>query len=231
MNKQRKYIVLIITFITGIILGYLSSGFAVDKNLPQISGNDDKVRALENQLSDATAKLNALQQATAEQAPRLSQTAVADHQPTPVQASADSEKLKILEAEVAKQKVKEMTQWLQDGYAKSRNFEPGEVMQKKFDDEKADFGWAKEQENKLISAFSSNPNLAEFALLDTQCKSSLCQVSVSFTDMEQANKIAERFSKSIAAADQFTSVVSSPNNESKITTLYISYTDGKTTTN
>lgn len=229
MNKNKLYIFLLIAFGAGTLVGYFSAQPLQNNHeaQPQLS-QGDQIRALENQLSDANKKISALQLGA-----RPSPTVASPNPATPdaaattanAQRTAENDKLSALEGQLITQKLKEKHQWLLDGYAKSRNFDPGETMQKKFDEEPVDFTWAEEQENNLISTFSSNPELAGFALLDTKCKSSLCQVSVSFTDAEQANKIATQVSQTISSLDKYTSVVASPNAQTKITTLYVALAD------
>ncbi len=236
MNKNNGAILLVISLSAGIAIGYFASGFSKTDAVPATVVNDDKIRALENQLEDARAKINTLQEAALASSLRSHQTPTAtvpqhsapENTTSLAQQRTDSEKIKILEGELAARKAKEMNQWLLDGYAHNRSFDPGEVMQKKFDAEAVDVSWAKKQEEKLINTLANEPDLAGFALRDTQCKSSLCQISFSFTDMDQANKIAEQVSKSVAVAGKYTSVVASPNKETKLTTLYISSADTET---
>lgn len=74
------------------------------------------------------------------------------------------------------------------------------------------------------NAFSTDVELSEFALIDNECKQSLCRLSVAVADFKSSNNLMQELAASLADSNTSfsgASVLSSPNLQDGKVTLYV----------
>lgn len=98
----------------------------------------------------------------------------------PKVTDTEFEKMQELMAIKVKEKAQAISRWSEEA-----NKKPGgvvAVMGEKFSQEKVDDNWAASQETKLYDKFSIDEKLAELPVTETQCKTTLCRVSIAASD-------------------------------------------------
>lgn len=76
-----------------------------------------------------------------------------------------------------------------------------------FEGESIEYEWAMSQEQFYLDLFSSKPRLAEYALLDSRCKSNQCKVSVAVTDDVQAGGLLGELATSALEENTIVNIV------------------------
>lgn len=91
-----------------------------------------------------------------------------------------------------------------------------------FDSEVRDPQWADQQENSYRNLFSETPELSGFALTNSQCKSSQCELTVSIGNLEQSDQLLEKMNRVFANNNKNAVIVVAADAQSGTTKLYIS---------
>jgi len=125
------------------------------------------------------------------------------------------------ESKLAEMRAGNYMKWITEQTKKSGNFNLQDEMQARFNVESVNPEWASTQEKKLTNLFIDKAELSGFALKETKCRTTQCQVSIGVGNLEQANLIVEKFSK-LAAENKFMSVIAVPDIAAGNTTLYLS---------
>ncbi len=94
-------------------------------------------------------------------------------------------------------------------------------MQRRFDAENIDPNWAEAQEQEYLTLFSQSPQLAGLALRETQCRTQQCALTISISDINQANELPGKLSEAFKEQNKFPMIVATPDEQLGITTLYI----------
>ena len=223
MNKKNGSILSAVIFSSGVFLGYI---LPKETSSPSNFVNTDYINQLEAKLNIANQEIRELKK-MASRSSLPENILVSNHERSSFasstqNANSDITKLQEFEAKLLTRRAQEFNKWMVDELTKSPSFSVGDAMQKKFDAEPVEANWAQQQQNNWSDAFSKKPELAGIALIDTKCHSTTCQLSIGFTDIEQANKIAQQISQSVAAEGKYSSIIASPDQQKGITTLYIS---------
>jgi hypothetical protein len=132
--------------------------------------------------------------------------------------------LHVAESKLAELRAENYMKWVVEQSKKNGGFSLGDEMKTRFDSESVNQEWAPVQEKKIAGLFIDNAELSGFALKEAKCHATQCQISIGVTDVEQANLIAEKFSK-IAAENKFMSMIAVPDTVTGKTTLYVSSED------
>jgi hypothetical protein len=111
--------------------------------------------------------------------------------------------------------------WLVTGHKERGSFNLHDEMQRRFDAESVDHDWAEAQEQEYLTLFSQSPELAGLALRETQCRTRQCALTISISDINQANELLEKMTKTLQQKKQYPLIIATPDEKQGITTLYI----------
>lgn len=160
---------------------------STDKPIPaqaaRPDSSDPETLALKKQIAQLENQIAMLTQRT-EIPPATLPTAVERQVETdssqPQVTGVEQEKVQELMAIKAKERAQAISRWNEEA-----NKKPGgvaAVMGEKFGQENVDDNWAASQETKLYDKFSIDEQLAELPVTETQCKTTLCRVSIAASD-------------------------------------------------
>lgn len=96
-----------------------------------------------------------------------------------------------------------------------------EEMQRRFWAETVDPDWVEAQEQEYLELFSRNPELAGLALRETQCRTQQCTLTISISDINQANELLEKMTKTLQQKKQYPIILAAPDEKQGVTKLYI----------
>jgi hypothetical protein len=139
----------------------------------------------------------------------------------PTEKSAGSTALAQLQDEKLLHQSENFGKWLSDTYKEKGTFNLHEEMQQRFDAEEVDPAWAEMQEQEYFALFDKNPELAGLALREAQCRSQQCAVTVSISDVNQANTLVEKMTATLKQNNKYPMIIAAPDEQRGVTTLYI----------
>lgn len=173
------------------------------------------------QLQQENRQLNAqLKQQNVLPSPALTQTTEKlQHQPTADHNSSSPEKL--VADEQLLRTSENFSDWLANAHKENGSFNLHEEMQRRFDAETIDHDWAEAQEQEYLTLFSQSPEFAGLALRETQCRTRQCALTISISDIGQANALLEKMTKTLQQKKQYPMIIATPDEQRGITTLYI----------
>lgn len=213
-------LVAILSFLIGIYVPKLFSTtdsnilLAASSNVPAASENQ-----LEKKYAEALTEIQSLKNQVAElQQPISATTSASSAINSEQNLTINADRAHAAEVKLAEMRAEKFSKWLLDGSKKDTSLNSG--MQAQFNAEPVNQEWASHQEKQLSDMFAERKELAGFALKQTSCRTSQCQISIGITGIDQANTIAELFSK-LAAEQNFMSVVSVPDVVANMATFYI----------
>lgn len=122
------------------------------------------------------------------------------------------------------QHVENFRHWITDT-AKNPNLHIEQEIKKRFDAESINSVWAAQEEQKVMKLFSESAELQGSALKDVKCRSSICEIAISATDIDQANLQFDKTNKALQSLSQTVSIISAPNLEKSVTNLYVTLGD------
>lgn len=140
------------------------------------------------------------------------QPATSSSQSSPEKPIADKQLLR---------KSESFSKWLANTHKESANFDLNKEMQRRFDTEAVDPDWAAEEEQEYLSLFSQNPELSGLALRETQCRTQQCAITVSITDLNQANLLVEKMTLVLRQKNKHPMIIAAPDEQQGTTRLYI----------
>lgn len=122
-----------------------------------------------------------------------------------------------------RQKTQEFSDWLHKNAERNQSFNLESELTNKFEQESVDFEWAASQEQELYNLFSSNTELAGFALKSAQCKTTECRISVGIESIDQANQLVEMVGQLLHAKnkERLLSLYAAPNHQMGYTTIFL----------
>ncbi len=82
-----------------------------------------------------------------------------------------------------------------------KQFDLNNELSRRFEQESVDPIWAEKEENHYRQLFSSKDNLRNFALRDTQCRSTQCEVTFSTSNPEQSFQLLQTISNELQGAE------------------------------
>lgn len=127
-----------------------------------------------------------------------------------------------LELEKQLKKANELTDWLQKSEQTGAGFDLNTKLAEDFAKEERNPDWADAQENQLRNLFIDSPELAEFALKDSQCKSNQCELTVSISSLEQSDQLLQKINKALSTSGKNAAIIVAADPASATTRLYIS---------
>lgn len=130
--------------------------------------------------------------------------------------------LQQLEMEKQLRNANDFSSRIMDAQKNNPNFSLNHALAQGFNNEPRDPQWADEQENTYRNLFSATTELAGFALRDSQCKSSQCELTVSISNLEQSDQLLEKINNTLAANNKHAVIVIAPDAQAGISKLYIS---------
>jgi hypothetical protein len=173
-----------------------------------------KIARLEQENRKLTDQLNKTLSAPAHPIgkPMHHQLAMDTSQPSAVDPISDEQTLR---------KSEKFSTWLASAHKEQANFDLNKEMQLRFDAEAVDPYWSAIEEHEYLSLFSQNPELSGVALRETQCRTQQCVLTISITDLNQANLLVEKMSAVLGQKNRYPLIISAPDEQLGITRLYI----------
>lgn len=138
---------------------------------------------------------------------------------TPVELQ---QQLQQLEMEKHLRKANDFSDWLLKSQQENPDFNLNQTLALHFDNEVRDPQWADQQENSYRNLFSEAAELAGFALTNSQCKSSQCELTVSIGNLEQSDQLLEKMNRVFANNNKNAVIVAAADTQSGTTKLYVS---------
>lgn len=130
--------------------------------------------------------------------------------------------LQQLEMEKQLGKATDFNNWMLQAQEENPDFNLNQTLAQNFNNETRDPVWADAQENHYRDLFIDSAELADFALKDSQCKSSQCELTVSIGNLEQSDQLLEKMNKVFAANNQNIAIVIAADAQTGTSKLYIS---------
>lgn len=225
-RNLQLLIVAISSFLLG---GYLDSFLSSENPTPQhpLASSAFSNQALEKNYAEAQQQIQQLKIQLAQYQVPLSPSSEFPQKPSStIQAVIEpaNNALHAAEAKLAELRAEKYMKWSMEQTKKTGDFSLGNEMQTRFNAESINQEWASAQEKKLAGLFVEKAELSGVALKDTKCRATQCQISIGVNNIEQANFIAEKFSK-LAAENKFMSVIAVPDITAGNTMLYVSSSD------
>lgn len=118
-------------------------------------------------------------------------------------------------------KSESFSKWLEDAHKDDGHFDLNKEMQRRFNEEAVDPDWAAAEEQEYFSLFSQNPELSGLALRETQCRTQQCAITVSITDLNQANQLVEKMTVVLRQKNKYPMIIAATDEQQGITKLYI----------
>lgn len=178
------------------------------------------------QLQQENTQLNALLEQKKIAATNVAGKATEISAPLPAQAKPDEKSatpasVTAVQDSQALHKSESFGKWLTSAYKETANFDLHKEMQRRFDAEAIDPEWAEAQERQYLTLFSQDPELAGLALRETQCRTQQCALTISISDINQANELLEKMTKTLQQSHHYPMIVAIPDEQQGVTTLYI----------
>ena len=134
------------------------------------------------------------------------------NEPTPVEQLQDKQVLQTSE---------KFSSWLANAHRETGSFNLHKEMQRQFAAEDIDPSWAEAQEQEYLTLFSQSPELAGLALRETRCRTQQCALTISISDINQANELLGKMSDTLKAQNKYPMIIATPDEQQGVTTLYI----------
>jgi hypothetical protein len=136
----------------------------------------------------------------------------------PKAADAELDKMQEQMVMEAKERAQAMRRWHEEASKKPGGM--AAVMDEKFNQENVDDNWAASQETKLYDKFSTDAQLAELSVTETQCRTTWCRVSIVTSDaLPDYSKMAQLVNDTGANAG-FSSFMTIPEPEAGLFHIY-----------
>lgn len=208
----------------------LASAYVVDH------ANDSKIRTTQQNTENLATKIAELQQKNAQltlllNSKKFTQTITSDTTATtqlppsfdtqPTEQPNGQVAVKKLQDEQVLRKSENFGKWLASTNKESADFDLNKEMQRRFDAEAVDPDWAAAEEQEYLSLFSQNPELSGLALRETQCRTQQCVITISITDINQANELVEKMTLVLRQQKKYPMIIAAPDEQQGITRLYI----------
>jgi hypothetical protein len=185
-------------------------------NCSQVAYAAERINAqLQKELADLQAKHQQL----------LTQTSAKPQAIAANQSEAQQQlqqQLRELEMENQLRKANDFTSWLQKSQETDPQFDLNDTLAQRFANEERDPQWADAQENQYRNLFSDTPELAGFALTNSQCKTRQCELSVSINNLEQSDQLIEKINRVMVSNNQSATIMVAVDPHTGTTRLYIS---------
>ncbi|MDR7088493.1 hypothetical protein J2X05_000496 [Cellvibrio fibrivorans] len=178
---------------------------------------DEKIAQLQQENMQLSAQLK--QQNSRTSAPTNPIADTARHQQRANSSQSLPENSKV--DEYVLRKSERFSKWLEDTLKENGNVDLNKEMQRRFDAEAIDPVWAAAEEQEYFSLFSQNPELSGLALRETQCRTQQCVITVSVTDLDQANQLAEKMASVLRQKNKYPMIIAATDEQQGITKLYI----------
>jgi hypothetical protein len=116
---------------------------------------------------------------------------------TPVGVTQLKDQIDSLEREKHERKANDFNSWIMNKQMTDKQFDINKELSRRFEQEIVDPMWAEQQENHYRQLFSAQDKLRNFALRDTQCRSSQCEVTFSISSPEQSVQLLQTISNEL----------------------------------
>lgn len=151
----------------------------------------------------------------------LNPTQTTEAQPLPIKKSTESAASTQLQDEQLLLKSESFGKWLANTLKEKGSFNLQAEMQHRFEAETVNHEWAEAQEQEYLTLFDNSPELAGLALRETQCRSQQCALTVSISDINQANTLLEKMTATLKQQNKYPIIIATPDEQRGVTTLYI----------
>lgn len=185
-------------------------------NCSQVAYAAERVNAqLQKELADLQAKHQQL----------LTQTSAKPQAIAANQSEAQQQlqqQLRELEMEKQLRKANDFTTWLQKSQEADPEFNLNDTLAQRFAKEQRDPQWADAQENQYRDLFSDTPELAGFALTNSQCKTRQCELTLSVANLTQSDQLVTKMNEVLAGNNKSAMILVAADANTGTTKLYIS---------
>lgn len=215
----RPYKFPLIQFITALAITAVVSVWLGVQLAPSISAHSKPITAQPLSALPATnqdteklivtlqERINLLQNENQRLSSQLQNQALAkvSPQPEPVAITADTaqlkEKIDSLEMEKQQRKASDVNAWIMNKQKADKQFDLSDELSRRFEQESVDPVWAEKEESHYRQLFSSKDSFRNFALRDTQCRSTQCEVTFSTSNSEQSFQLLQTISTELQGSE------------------------------
>lgn len=191
-------------------------------NCSQVTYAAERINAqLQKELADLKAKNQQLltQISTSTQTSAMPQKIAANQSEEQQQLQ---QQLRELEMEKQLRKANDFTTWLQKSQEADPQFNLNDNLAQRFAKEQRDPQWADAQENQYRNLFSDTPELAGFALTNSQCKTRQCELTLSVGSLTESDQLVTKMNEVLAGNNKSTVILVAADANTGTTKLYIS---------
>nr|WP_324257000.1 hypothetical protein [Cellvibrio fontiphilus] len=191
-------------------------------NCSQVTYAAERINAkLQKELADLKAKNQQLltQISTSTQTSAMPQKIAANQSEEQQQLQ---QQLRELEMEKQLRKANDFTTWLQKSQEADPQFNLNDNLAQRFAKEQRDPQWAEAQENQYRNLFSDTPELAGFALTNSQCKTRQCELTLSVGSLTESDQLVTRMNEVLANNSKSAVILVVADANTGTTKLYIS---------
>lgn len=191
-------------------------------NCSQVTYAAERINAqLQKELADLKAKNQQLltQISTSTQTSAMPQKIAANQSEEQQQLQ---QQLRELEMEKQLRKANDFTTWLQKSQEADPQFNLNDNLAQRFAKEQRDPQWAEAQENQYRNLFSDTPELAGFALTNSQCKTRQCELTLSVGSLTESDQLVTKMNEVLAGNNKSAVILVAADANTGTTKLYIS---------
>ena len=191
-------------------------------NCSQVTYAAERINAqLQKELADLKAKNQQLltQISTSTQTSAMPQKIAANQSEEQQQLQ---QQLRELEMEKQLRKANDFTTWLQKSQEADPQFNLNDNLAQRFAKEQRDPQWADAQENQYRNLFSDTPELAGFALTNSQCKTRQCELTLSVGSLTESDQLVTKMNEVLAGNNKSAVILVAADANTGTTKLYIS---------
>lgn len=191
-------------------------------NCSQVTYAAERINAqLQKELADLKAKNQQLltQIYTSTQTSAMPQKIAANQSEEQQQLQ---QQLRELEMEKQLRKANDFTTWLQKSQEADPQFNLNDNLAQRFAKEQRDPQWADAQENQYRNLFSDTPELAGFALTNSQCKTRQCELTLSVGSLTESDQLVTKMNEVLAGNNKSAVILVAADANTGTTKLYIS---------
>lgn len=212
----RLIILLAITAVASLWLGmrlaasipvYSDPAHAENTSLQQASTQPDDNRNAEQLIADLQRNIDVLRNENQRLSLQIHDQSLA--QTTQHSASATTpagvvqlkDQIDSLEREKQERKANDVNNWIINKQKTDKQFDINTELSRRFEQESIDPLWAEQQENHYRQLFGAQDKLRNFALRDTQCRSTQCEVTFSISSPEQSVQLLQTISSDLKGSE------------------------------
>lgn len=175
--------------------------------LQQSSRQPDDNRNAEQQIAELQQKIDLLQNENQRLSLQIQDQSLAQTtQPsapvtTPAGVTQLKDQIDSLEREKRERRATDFNNWIINKQKADKQFDVNKELSRRFEQESIDPVWAEQQENHYRQLFGAQDKLRNFALRDTQCRSTQCEITFSISSPEQSVQLLQTISSDLKGSE------------------------------